>query len=263
MNILRVWILTFYISGIFQTVSPFGWQFYSRTTTTANKANADSNRRDFLLKGSGLGFTTIGITTIATITSNPEKAYSRNLPESTGADLSATGTIPKLIPILRIRSSLVQAQNVLNNQWKNGSQEQLLDRATLDEIIACLSGIPKDEKQFKQLFDEYSDPVSYKQKYMDSNAFLVYYTKGYDGPGRDSIEKDTPRQTLQYGTRNDTWNSYDELLVEMKFADSSSTIKDVLTPLNASIKNIDSYLNLAPKDDLEAAKMSLEKSHIS
>ena len=175
--------------------------------------------------------------------------------------MSATGTITKLIPILRIRSSLVQAQNVLTNQQNNGSLvEQSLDKSTLDEIIAYLNEIPKDEKQFKQIFDEYSDPVSYKQKYMDSNAFLVYYTKGYDGPGRDSIEKDIPKQTLQYGSRNDAWNSLDELLVEIKFADSSSSRNDILKPLNACIKNIDSYLNLAPKDDVEAAKKSLEKS---
>ena len=37
-----------------------------------------------------------------------------------------------------------------------------------------LNNIPRDENDFKRLFDSYSTPVSYKQKFLDQNAFLVY-----------------------------------------------------------------------------------------
>jgi len=33
--------------------------------------------------------------------------------------------------------------------------------------------IPRDENDFKRIFDSYSTPVSYKQKFLDQNAFLV------------------------------------------------------------------------------------------
>jgi hypothetical protein len=47
------------------------------------------------------------------------------------------------------------------------------------------------------LFDEHSEGISYKQQFLDQNAFLVYYTKGFDGPGRPSIEdEDSNRYSL-------------------------------------------------------------------
>ena len=59
------------------------------------------------------------------------------------------------------------------------------------------NGPPKDEKSLKRLFDEYSSDVSYKQKYMDSNAFVVYYTKGFDGKDRPNIEDDPATERLR------------------------------------------------------------------
>ena len=54
----------------------------------------------------------------------------------------------------------------------------------LKGVKTSLQQLPSGEKEFKRLFDEYSQGVSYKQVYLDQNAFLVYYTKGFDGPGR-------------------------------------------------------------------------------
>jgi hypothetical protein len=209
-----------------------------------------------------------------------ERAWGRNLPESTGADLSSTGTIMKLIPILKIKSSLEDAQKIIvlvdnattataTGGGGGGGEKQLIGQQTRlkVEMTNAIQSIPTNEKQFKRIFDEYSDPVSYKQKYMDANAFLIYYTNGYDGPNRESIEKQQlgddnnsmPKQTLQYGARNDIWTSFEELLVEIQFADdSSTTTNDILGPLVKVIQTLDVYLSYAPKEDVERANMQLQ-----
>lgn len=78
--------------------------------------------------------------------------------------------------------------------------------------------IPTDEKRFKALFDAYSDQVSFKQKFLDQNAFLVYYTKGFDGPGRPSIEADLPtKQPRQFGARNEAWVAWASFMAEVDY----------------------------------------------
>ncbi len=178
-------------------------------------------------------------------------------PESTGADVSGTGTIPKLIPIVKMKQTLIDTQSLLSPQNNNSNE---INETLLQKITSTIHhDIPTNEKEFKKIFDEYSDPVSYKQKYMDSNAFLIYYTKGFDGPNRDSIEKDIPRQTLQYGARNDVWNEFEELMVELKFADSSSSLNDIMMPLKQMIGSLNTYLSYAPKEDVEKAEFQLMK----
>ncbi|KAH8077625.1 hypothetical protein JL720_10010 [Aureococcus anophagefferens] len=81
----------------------------------------------------------------------------------------------------------------------------------LDAVAAALAEPPRDEKSFKRLFDEYSSDVSYKQKYMDSNAFVVYYTKGFDGrTGPTSRTTPRPSGRRQFGFRNDAWAAVDD-----------------------------------------------------
>lgn len=41
------------------------------------------------------------------------------------------------------------------------------------QLGSLLEPIPRNERAFKLIFDAYSDPVSYKQKFLDQNAFLV------------------------------------------------------------------------------------------
>ena len=247
--------LVFFLTLILH--SSFGW-------TSKPSTNVNIQRRHFLLK-------TIETTASAcivgmiTTSSNPKKAWSRNLPESNGADLSATGTLVKLIPLVQMRQSLANAQIILNSSLEeeskeNSNSDSIPVGGKLKAFSNAINDIPSNEKQFKKIFDEYSDPVSYKQKYMDSNAFLVYYTNGFDGPGRDSIEKDIPRQTLQYGARNDVWNAFEELMTEIKFADSNSSKKDFEIPLSKAIGSLDMYLGYAPKEDVEKAKLQLMKN---
>lgn len=227
--------------------------------TSKPNTNVDVQRRQFLFKTPALTACVVG-----TLTQLPNKSWSRNLPESNGANSSATGTVSTLIPLIKMRHILANAQTILNSSLGEESRESTsndskLSGEKLKAISKAIYDIPSNEKQFKKIFDEYSDPVSYKQKYMDSNAFLVYYTNGFDGPGRESIEKDIPKQTFQYGARNDVWNAFEELMTEIKFADSNSSKKDFEMPLSKAIGSLDLYLGYAPKEDVEKAQLQLKK----
>lgn len=89
----------------------------------------------------------------------PLQAEARNLPTSNGALGLNRGTAATLVPILEIRNSvdsaILQLPNVLNCK-------------------DLLSNVPNIEKDFKKLFDEHSEGISYKQQFLDQNAFLVY-----------------------------------------------------------------------------------------
>jgi hypothetical protein len=170
-------------------------------------------------------------------------AQARNLPASTGADISQTGTVQTLVPIVALRQSLKVVQSQL---------------ATTTTQKLSLGSIPTNEQDLKRLFDAYSDPVSYKQKFLDQNAFLVYYSKGFDGPGRPSMEdsKDggvvNERQTLQFGARNEAWIAWDNFLVELQFINDNDN--DLDKYLQATIRAVDAYLSLAPNQDIQQAK---------
>jgi hypothetical protein len=191
---------------------------------------------------------------------DPRPAYSSNLPSSNGADLTKTGTVEKLVPILKLEDSLVKAQTILKTEIVDSSST--ISLSALDRVSTVLNEVPTNEKAFKRLFDEYSDPVSYKQKYMDQNAFLVYYTKGFDGPNRPPIESgEAEKQTLQYGARNECWNAFEELQAEIQFGikNGSAERNDILGPLLSAISSVDSYLSLSPENSLEQAKLRFYK----
>ena len=168
----------------------------------------------------------------------PQECLARNLPRSTGADRGQTGTVESLIPIVRIRQALKDGGSVSN----------------------LLYTLPRDEQAFKRLFDEYSDPVSYKQRFLDQNAFLVYYTRGFDGPNRPNIEEDIPeRQTLQYGARNEAWVSWEALQVELQFAqEHPDDPNDVSLYLKQLVAAVDAYLELAPPEDVQQAMQKMK-----
>ena len=132
------------------------------------------------------------------------------------------------------------------------------------EQTTAMPEIPFREQDFKRIFDAYSDQVSYKQKFLDSNAFLVYYTKGYDGPGRAPIEgtQDSAvvneRQTIQFGARNDAWVCWDEFVAEYEYYVASSSRKteatteerdssyvDMLQYLSQTIHAVDRYIQVS------------------
>jgi hypothetical protein len=172
--------------------------------------------------------------------SKKEAAQASNLPASTGADTAKVGTVDSLIPIASLRYSLGRIQSEL----------------VRGEKIVIDKSIPNSEIEFKRKFDEYSDTVSYKQRFLDNNAFLVYYTKGFDGPGRANIEADiNERQTQQFGLRNEAWIAFEAFLVELKFMDDDDN--DAAKFLDKAVRALDSYLSLAPQEDVKAAQESL------
>ncbi|KAI2510389.1 hypothetical protein MHU86_3962 [Fragilaria crotonensis] len=207
----------------------------------------------------------------------PLGALARNLPQDTGADRSATGTLSTLIPIVKIQKTLSHVNNILSIPPKRGDGDMALSPtpSQLQDIKMAIANIPTLEQKFKRIFDEYSDPVSYKQKYLDQNAFLVYYTKGFDGPNRPSIEADLPdlKQTLQYGARNEAWVAWESFVAELQFAQhqqypasatrddddvTNSSLHELLTALQATQVAVDSYLSLAPPTDLVEAQQQIK-----
>ena len=161
----------------------------------------------------------------------PSPAFARNLPQTNGMNRQ-TGTIETLIPILDLQEDLQQ-----------------FDSTRLDRI-------PRTAQSFYQLLDAYSDPVSYKQKFVDQNAFLVYYTKGFDGPGRPNIEDDWPvKQTLQYGARNDAWVALDNFWAEWDFQQQKNgNAEEWKEPLRQAVQALDNYVALAPAADVQQAQ---------
>mmetsp|Transcript_22850 Transcript_22850/g.32219 ORF Transcript_22850/g.32219 Transcript_22850/m.32219 type:complete len:223 (-) Transcript_22850:128-796(-) len=137
-------------------------------------------------------------------------ASAANLPQTKNVDLSKTGTIETLIPIVVMRSSFLDLKSMITPTDEDHVSSLLSNNAASNILSSLKKIVPSTENEFKMIFDRYSDPVSYKQKFMDQNAFLVYYTKGFDGPGRPSIESgEDPKQIFQYGARNDVWVAYD------------------------------------------------------
>ena len=214
-----------------------------------------NQHHDILLKRRETLHTIFGVCGLAPIlTAHPKEAIASNMPQSTGADLSKTGTVDSLVPIVRIYNTLKDVDSLISSFPKNSP----LSDASIDSMTREIVSIPKDEKLFKRMFDEYSDPVSYKQKFMDQNAFLVYYTKGFDGPNRPTMESEIPKQTLQYGFRNDAWAAFDDFLVEVSFAKtdrSSSSYDDISLLLSRVIKAIDNFLQTAPTGDVKEATL--------
>lgn len=185
-----------------------------------------------------------------------------NLPTSTGADMSKTGTVEKLIPIVAMEEALMSAkQDLLKARDHSGISADTIK--VMSKVL--VSSISPEQTLFKRKFDEYSEPVSYKQKFMDQNAFLVYYTKGFDGPNRPPMESSAdpvPLQSIQYGLRNDAWTNYDELLSELSFflsSDSSSTIEDILKPLDNCIASFEAYLSYSPAADVADARRRVKQ----
>ena len=199
---------------------------------------------------------------LAIASSSPHLSNAANMPQSNGADLSKTGSKDMLVPIVKMRQSILAAQSLLSQDKKSSSSESPESCSTLLKELS--QSLPREEKQFKRIFDAYSTPVSYKQKFLDQNAFLVYYSKGFDGPGRPNIENDgtdvtNSIQTMQYGFRNEAWTAVDDLFTELEFGMKGSVdgvnSNDLGEFMSTALKAFDSYLNLVPENDVKDANI--------
>ena len=99
-------------------------------------------------------------------------ASAANLPQSTGADLSKTGSIDTLVPIVAMKQGL---ESVKSQLVSKSAEAKILpeDCQAILKRLLLQSCIPRNENDFKKIFDAYSTKVSYKQKFLDQNAFLV------------------------------------------------------------------------------------------
>mmetsp|Transcript_33934 Transcript_33934/g.44769 ORF Transcript_33934/g.44769 Transcript_33934/m.44769 type:complete len:261 (+) Transcript_33934:89-871(+) len=178
-------------------------------------------------------------------------ASAKNLPDSTGASANERGTANALVPVLKLQSVITETSSILSDDLQKA--KQLLDNGI----------IPKNERDFKKIFDSFSEGVSYKQQYLDKNAFVVYYTKGFDGPGRESIETNNEseaKQIAQYGFRNDAWVAIDDARSELDYLleNPDDDRKDLLIAIKKANKAVSEYLKLAPTEVLETARRSLQ-----
>lgn len=166
--------------------------------------------------------------------------YAANLPESNGATGNKRGTKEALMPILEMQK-VAEAAAALRGGGDLAKIQKLLSSPVL----------PKSERSFKKLFDEFSLDVSYKQQYLDKNAFVVYYTRGFDGPGRANIEESTPEEDLQkeqYYQRNEAWLALDDARSEVDYllerpAEARGDLDAALSRLQASVDN---FVGLVP-----------------
>jgi hypothetical protein len=208
------------------------------------------------LLGIGIG---VAASPFAIVSKNAQSASAANIPVSMGADLSRTATVETLVPIVRMEKALITAKSDLLAE----AQANSFTPATIKSVSKTIACIPTDQTLFKRAFDEYSDPVSYKQKFMDQNAFLVYYSKGFDGPDRPAMgtsQDSVPRQTLQYGARNDAANAMSDLFDELSFfEDGKSELADVTAPLERAISSFEAYLSYAPVADVDEARRQIAK----
>ena len=87
-----------------------------------------------------------------------------------------------------------------------------------------------------------------------------YYTKGFDGPNRQSIETEDPQQklqTAQYGSRNDAWVGVDEAKSEIEYLQGETPpldFKDLKMALTDASKAFKYYISLAPADQVDIAR---------
>lgn len=175
-------------------------------------------------------------------------AFARNLPEANGASGKLRGTVEALVPIVKLESSVATAIAALPN----------LDACA----IALNAAAPAGEKDFKRLFDEYSEGISYKQNYLDKNAFLVYYTQGFDGANRPSIETESEgelKQKAQFGARNDAWIGFDDAREEAAYLQShppanEGELKELRAALLRTKAALADYEAQAPPEQVEAAR---------
>ena len=93
-----------------------------------------------------------------------DASAAKNLPDPvTTSTTVASRSTEALQPILQLRRDLQHlAQEV-----------QASPRPSDDTLSILVESLPRTETAFKAVFDRYSDPVSYKQKFVDQNAFLV------------------------------------------------------------------------------------------
>jgi len=92
------------------------------------------------------------ITAVPLIILLPSPSTAANLPENTGADLSRTGSIETLIPIIKMQQSLLDAKKKLSQRHDGYSGIVSADECKII-MKSLFTAIPREEKAFKRMFD--------------------------------------------------------------------------------------------------------------
>lgn len=166
-----------------------------------------------------------------------------------------SGRLSDLVPIVRLRDSVADAAAVAGG-------EKQLRRTDAERMVKLLSDpVLGDKKAFNRLFDAYSDRVSAKTRAMNNAAFITYYEEARYGDTRLE-DKEPTKQALQYSFRNASFVAIDSLRAELSFLLSEAATDgegaldagDVRKYAKEAVDALDSYLDLAPKEDVARAR---------
>ena len=236
--------------------------FFCGNCESLSKHERTLRRTSLVLHDASL--VTMTSSSISSWSSSSSMVYARNLPEDNGARKDLIGSQEGLAPIIAIRDVLSETKAVLGTSI--AKNKGLSPAVIQNSLFVLKSKVPSEEKAFKRIFDTYSNTISYKQQFLDKNAFLVYYTQGFDGPGRESLENESPAEMLQkaqYGYRNDAFIGFDELIGEINYlltivTDKStsamipeSDTKDLMKYLNAAVNGVTKYVEISQQSNGE------------
>lgn len=166
----------------------------------------------------------------------------------------AAGDAPLLAAVLEVQRALKAASTAAN----------------AGDLVACrraLASLPASEQAFKAVFDASAEKTSYKTKFKDQNAFLVYYTQGFDGPGRarlgtrEDVDPQLERQSEQLGRRNEAWSAADDARATLDYlvgqpdrgADDAEANADLRRSLASASAAVQGFLDTMPGDVLSEA----------
>jgi len=177
-------------------------------------------------------------------------ARAANMPVSNGASDKDIGQPRALAVVLQLRKRIATAERE--------AEAESTVRRKAQAVVDGLRSVESDERKFKAQFDAFSDRVAYKTRYMDSNAFLVYYTSGFDGPGRPAMVSDESVVSMQNGYRNDAWTAVlcarEEAQYLIGANSGADDTADLAAALRAASRAVDAYVKLAPAAVVEAAE---------
>ena len=276
-----IWLFI-YVDPNYSFKSNFIRIFMTKKSIRSNEISLQQsnvvNTEKYVTNGRVIAAAVVFATTI--FSSDNEKmqftALARNLPEYNGATGAKRGTAAALQPILKMNENIDKALEFVSLKSNNFPYGCVNNGGNICKVVYQF--LDSSEKDFKRLFDEYSEGVSYKQQYLDKNAFLVYYTQGFDGVNRESIESDSDgsmaKMTMQYGYRNDAWVAMNDAISELKYiqetlqsmsnSDSDGTYNiieesktDLIKALKSTSLSIQQYISLVPSEQLAEAKSLL------
>lgn len=159
-----------------------------------------------------------------------------------GGELAPGGPPPdkpalQLIPIVQMRATLGKLKPAVADQKR------------WDELLIVLTTGPFESREFKRIFNAYSDNIYYASGSSEANAYLL----GGATP--------SSAQTTQYLYRNEALRQIEELRDEIKYQKglpSEQRETDVATEaLQKALDAFDEYLKLAPAEEAKFARQAV------